>query len=62
MLFKNRASNNSINSFKYLEKKYSDFKKNKIKIIKKSISELKGWKQEDYSIYDKKKIFQNSKF
>ena len=55
---KTEPSNNSINSFKYLEKKYSDFKKKyKIKIIKKSISELKGWKQEDYSIYDKKKKF-----
>ena len=55
---KTEPSNTSINSFKYLKKKYSDFKKKyKIKIIKKSISELKGWKQEDYSIYDKKKKF-----
>ena len=51
-------SNNTVNSFKHIKKKYLDFKnKYKIKILKKSISELKGWKQDDYSIYDKKKKF-----
>ena len=55
---KKELTHKPIKSFQQIMKKYKDFnKKFFLKIVRKSLYNMKGWNYQEYQIYDKKKKF-----